>query len=237
MPVLEKDPHSLYAQMRVIRDARHARPLTGWAVYESEIDDYILSFQDAFSERGLTDFIQGRPSPVVIDMMSSTGALASLFARLPDKSKRGIAVCLEDARDAVQKTRDEGLGIRLVTGDVMCSATWRKIDEVLNGQPADLIIERAEAGLDYLPIHKRFYAMMAQRAWRVLSREEGMLLAQMPPHRSLERYDVPINEWITILHKNSIDAVYQSFTIAGYHTGYVMLIKTPDSPRDLPFLV
>lgn len=210
------------------------------AVVNSSIEDYEKNFRKLLRNnifdrpKHIIDLIKQKPSPVVIDLMAPSGTLASLFEKVADKPKFGLAVSLFDSRNDSQKERDEKLGIKQLSGDIMLSRTWDKIENLLGGRKADLIMERAYGGFT-LVMDERLYAMLLNKAWKLLSDNNGTLLIQVPSGFT-ERDNVNRKRWINNLKK--IDLNHR----VDWHTGNrgaiknIKLVKTPDSPKELPFL-
>lgn len=205
----------------------------GWKTYESHIDSYDETFRLALGT-SIGSFIKDRKSPVVVDIMSPSFTLVSLFAKVSDKNKFGLAVSLRDERTRVRKWIDRVVNVRQLAGDIMLSATWRNIDEVMQGRKADLIMERALAGLNILPPHPKLYAILINKAWKILSDKEGVMLFQTPSESDLLAADIHIQDFVDNLTGKGINA--ECFK-SGASTGrsVLKLIKTLDSPEKLPF--
>lgn len=113
-------------------------------------------------------------------------------------------------------------------------------------------MERAVLGLAYIPTHEKFYAIAINKAWQMLSDQGGMLLAQVLTAGQLRIANIRIDKWVNLLKENGIDATYQSSNfpplmyllkrrpidlfLPASIQGSIKLIKTPNSPKDLPFL-
>lgn len=214
-----------------------------WGLYNSTVEDYerrnfrnLLGRDLLFRRKHIVDFIKQRTDPVVIDLMAPSGTLESLFEKIRDKPKFGLAVSLSDSRSDSQKAKDEKLGIKQLEGDIMLSQTWDEIKHLLNGRKADVIMERAEDGLNYLPRNERLYAILLNKAWKLLSDNNGMLLIQCPD--SMVK-SVNLKKWIECLNKVGINCKSnQIYGHRGYKgfIGHLKIVKTPNSPKELPFL-
>lgn len=256
-PQLEQKQTSLLSEVRRIRRANKERLQKGeldkWPnYYGSDIKSYQEEFNRILRGEKIVDFVKNRPSPVVIDFMGPSDTIASLFKRLPkDKPKLGLAVSLEDRRSKRQVKRDEELNIQQVAGDITRPSTWQRINEALQGRKADLIMERAVLGLAHIPTNEKFYAIVINKAWQMLSDQNGMLLAQVLGRDKLYEYNIRIPQWIDLLKEKGVDAVYQksnNFYTPGtfmfligqdpifFPPGSIKMTKTPNSPKDLPFL-
>lgn len=211
-----------------------------YSVYDSSIEKYQEEeFLRVLQGEDIISWVQSRNTLTVVDLMSSTGAIASIFERIPSGiPKFGLAVSLEDMgnmRSDSQKERDRRLNIEKLDGDIILPSTWRKIEKKLEGRKADLIMERAAGGTVTLPHNFGFYEFVLGRMWKMLN-ENGMLLLQTPP---LEWYewgglDVSISalalQWARLLKNNNIDFVFDGSLHA------MRIIRTPNSPEKLPFL-
>lgn len=251
-----KTPSSLTSALRESRVRRRQdsfqekeddkRENLGWGIYGSEISDYARSFQDVLEGRGILDIIKQKQAPVVVDLMGPSGTLASLFKIIKNKDKFGLAVSLADERSEKQLKRDRDLGIIQIAGDITKGATWRRIESALYGRKADLLMERALEGLLYLPLNDKLCAILLNKAWKLLSDNQGTLLAEVPLGEEglviAEKQGQKIEGWVSFLKKNGINAIYSSSdikhggTFLGVVSGYLKLVKTPDSPKNLPFL-
>lgn len=245
---VEGKQRSLPSQMRQIREnnKRLLSQGTGldqaYSVYDKSIFEYQNDFNKILQEESIVYFVNEKPSPVVIDFMGPSNAIAILFSRLslfsPDKTKFGLAISLEDRRSKGQVERDEKLNIQQLAGNIMEASTWRRVKDALQGRTADLIMERAAGGLKHIPVHEKFYAIAINKAWQMLSNQNGMLLVEIPEEHILQDYNIRIREWIEYLKEKGIDSTYVSAN--DFHdynnTGSIKLIRKPDSPKDLPFL-
>lgn len=197
-----------------------------WHAYGTDIESYEISFREVLNGSTILDLLKDRPFPVVIDLMGPSKAVSTLFKKFPDKQKLGLAVSLSDLRSGRQKERDEKLNVIQIAGDIMRSSTWNEIERKLQGHKADLIIERARAGLNYLPSDPRLFAMLLNKAWRLLSRENGILMAQIPGELRSQA-----KTWADSIRNNSkIDLSGNPRVIS-----CLKIVKTPNSPEKLPF--
>ena len=205
----------------------------GWKTYESDIGSYDDTFRLALGI-SIASFVKDRKSPVVVDLMSPSFALLSLFAKVSDKNKFGLVVSLRDERTRVRKMIDRGMNVRQLAGDIMSSATWRDIDEVMQGRKADLIMERALGGLNNIPIHLSLYAILINKAWRILSHKEGTMLLQTPYDSDLLAAGIHIQDFVGNLRGKGIDAEYFKSGVSTSRS-VLKLIKSAGSPEKLPF--
>lgn len=206
----------------------------GWKTYESDIGSYDDIFRLALGTN-IASFVKDRKSPVIVDLMSPSFTLVSLFVKVADKKKFGLAVSLRDERTRVRKWIDRAVNLRQLAGDIMLPATWRNIDEVMQERKADLIMERALGGLDILPPHPKLYAILINKAWKILSDKEGVMLLQTPSNEALLKAGINIQDFVNSLKAKGINAGCFKSGVPTSTRLVLKLIKTPDSPENLPF--
>lgn len=199
----------------------------GWGVYDSDIYNYQREFQSVLGGLDIISWVQSKDTLTVIDLMSSSAAIASVFEHIsPDKPRFGLAVSLEDVRSDLQKERDGMLNIEKLNLDIVAPSTWRKIRGRLEGRRADLIMERAMGGVDTLPRDFGFYKFTISRMWEMLN-ENGILLLQTPNFGYWNAFK--ISRLVKSLIKKNVNVVFDSYR------GVIKFVKTPDSPEKLPF--
>lgn len=204
----------------------NARNSDAWAEDDSPIEIYEELFEDVLGDITIVEFVKSRPSPIVIDLMSQSAALASLFRLLPrGHCQLGLSVALSDKRTGIEETQNADSKIKHLAGDILSNDTWKKIDNELVGRKADLIMERANAGLTLIPHENIVHAVLLRKAWKILNKNGGMLIFETPSIG----YDKSLDKWVNYLKENCVDAVYDR-EIA------VKIIRTPNSPEKLPFL-
>lgn len=201
-----------------------------WNVHGRDFDSYMEDFYSLISFDEIYKILRPKTEPVVIDLMAPTEAIASLFDKLPHPKKHGIAVGLGDDRNVFQKRRDEALGIEQITGDLMNTKTWANLRKTLNGKKADIVVETAMAGWNYMPRDARFYSLMLERTWDLLSEQNGILLAEIPTSLTLAEAGVDMPRWRESLDRSGVSYVYEN----AFENGYLRLTKTQDSPIKLP---
>jgi hypothetical protein len=233
MAIQELDGMSLTGKIRLqarlnrIRGDRKSYDGDEWKMYGRNISEYEDSFRDALDFYPLKDLLKDKKNPIVIDIMSPSGALSTLFPQLSNEGKFGLALSLEDLRTREEKQGDAKLNIVQISGDILKSSTWDKIEKKLDGRKADLIMERAVDGLNYcIPKNPRLYAMLLNKAWHLLSEDGGVILAEFPGV-----YDILVWETIFALK----DAESRISLRDDWGDCYLKLIKTPNSPEKLPF--
>ncbi len=190
-----------------------------WNVYGSSYRDYERSFRPfKFS---FDDFLKDRKSPIVIDLLAPTRTITGLFGSLRKDEARGIAVSLSDQRTRREKRLDGTLGITHVSGNLSDIATWKKLEEELGNQKADLIIERGVGGCRYLPKNDLYLLFALRRIWNMLSSNDGTFFAE-----SYEFNHDHIFEWVEYAQSRSVDAEFRY--------GILRAVKHTDSPAALP---
>lgn len=205
--------------------------LEKYGVYDSDILDYQLCFNSVLvNEAGtifLPSWLQEKEALTIIDLFSSTEAIASVFRATPStKPKFGLAVSMEDVRTNPRKKEDAELNIEKLDGNLMLPSTWKKIRKKLEGRRADLIIERGVMGIDDFSLGLEFYEVefAVGKMWEMLNKN-GMMLLQV----SYRLDKNSVSQWAEFLVRNGVDVIYDE-------AGLVRIDKTADSPEKLPFL-
>lgn len=235
----ERDRGSLTQQLREFRIMKESNThlrLDSWVEYGSTIDDYQSTFDTVLNGNRIVDFLANVRNPVVLDLMSPSDTLADLFEQLHPGPRLGVAVSLGDRRADYQKDRDGKLGIVQIEGDLTQSQTWRRIEHTLQGKKVNLIMERAQAGLCYVPVNEKFFAIILSKTWRLLSRNHGAMFLQMPERLDMESNDIRYHDWIELLLSKGIDADCKESPRFPYNRGILRIIKNPYSPEELPTL-
>lgn len=210
---------------------KNSTGIRGWRVYGSEVSNYNKSFREVLNGHSLSSLLKNKKRAVIIDLMGPSDTIADLFEKFYKKSRYGLAVSLGDLRNDEQIKRDKRLNIVQIAEDIIKSSTWDEIEEKLDDRKAkaDLIMERALAGLAWLPQDPRFLAMLLNKAWELLSEDSGILIAEVP-----SRFQPEAKKMIEGFRKNyNMNA---SAAKSDYDGGlYIKLVKTPNSPEKLPF--
>lgn len=242
-------PYHLLRKIKSINEANRKRFPTeyfqdDWRINNSLIAAYERFFSPVLRNGGIVDFVRGRASPVVLDLMASSDSLANLFDVVGVRSGFGLAVSLLDKRDVDKKERDKKLGIKQLAGNLQRASTWVHIQRELEGRKADLIMERAVGGLGFLSADMNLCAALMKRAWKMLNEKRGMLLVQTHVVFDSEEEDFlqePIERivknWLEFLAAQKIESDYAPCVFTeevNFGVGLLKLIKSPDSPRDLP---
>jgi hypothetical protein len=202
-----------------------------WGFYNSPILGYDATFRPVLEGRRIVDLVADKSNPVVMDLMAPTGTLRDLFGQLPPTaSPRGVALSLGDLRDNQTKAEDTTLNITQVTGSITDSSTWKELDKALDGRKVDLAMARPLGGLRLLPRHPAFYALTAQRIWKMLAMD-GAMLVQTPREFPYHGRPVDIQAWVDILKQSGIEAKL------GAWNSVLFIKRTAESPSRLPFPV
>ena len=191
-----------------------------WWCYKSNISDYDSSFG-----LEIKDILKGKENPIVIDFMAPSGTLNFLFKQIPDKNKLGIAISLEDLRTDQERKKDSNLNVVQIPGDILKSSTWEKIEYHLQGRKADLILERAVLGLDCITDDIRIHALLLNKAWQLLSDNNGIFLVEV----KIAFKDKVKNLIEEFKRRHEIEISFIENTL----TPGIKLIKTPNSPKRL----
>ena len=203
-----------------------------WTVYERSFSDYLEDFYQVVNGKLLIEHLQSLEKPTVVDLCSGPGAIKDLFYSLDQKNKLGVAVGLTDMRNDREIARDFSNGIQCVSGDLVDTKTWAKLRKTLNGRKADLVVESAVAGLWRFPQNKKFYAIALNRAWSLLSENNGTLLAEVPESGVLGEAGIDMPRWKGLLKDRDFDFAYEFDS----GSGFLRLKRSIDSPKNLPLL-
>lgn len=199
-----------------------------WGEYGSGIASYEWALKGVLTGY-LSDLLEDKKDPIVLDLMGTSKALSELSEQLPNKLNLGIAISLEDLRSANEKKKDASVNVVQMAGDILESSTWNRIEEQLQGRKADLIMERALDGFNCLPNDPRPFAVLLNNAWNLLSDNNGVIIFGVPDNFSSQAEKM-VNKF-----KNN----YKMDTLGGRDGDdahyYIKIVKTPNSPKNLPF--
>ena len=119
----------------------------------------------------------------------------------------------------------------------MSGRTWRDVESALDGRKANLIMERAIQGMENVPNHKKFYAVVLNRVWHLLEPRGGTLLFETPTEGDLRQAGISgedLKRWAEVLEKARIEVVLnEDECTLRWH---VRLTRHPNSPNELPQL-
>ena len=210
---------------RVRGDKKGYDGLYPWGAYDSNIKNYEITFEKVLNGKKIKDLLKDKEKPIVVDLMAPTGTIHSLSEELSKKEMMGIAVSLEDLRTDTKRKRETGLNITQIAGDILLPSTWNKLKEQLQGRKADLIMERAVCGFDCIPQDLGIGAHLLNKAWKLLSRDNGIFLVEIPAWPKFSGPS-PIAEIERVL-KNQKDVIID------HNTFTMKLIKSANSPEKL----
>ncbi len=224
-------------------EAKGKKPRRGvldahWATFYSSFDDYMNEFKELIPQESIMYYLAAQQKPVVMDFLSPTYAVRSLLKRLPQQTKRGIAIGYEDTRIEEDKIADKSLGIDMLPLDMNKPDSFRKIDDLLHPDHAHLIMSRSDAGMYHIPVNNWYYRITLARMWRMLHPEGGMILLETPSFDYLQtHFNVPVDGWMNNLNRKGIEHKAIVSPLQNYlKKGLLFLRKHPDSPGELPYL-
>lgn len=234
--------------------ANTARYLTGdgredWGIYDTGVKSYDFAFSSVLQGKTIESLARGKKDPFVIDLMASSAMLESLFSVIGDvPGKKGIAVTLRDNRTEEQRELDNRLGIVQFSGafgdtdergqatppygDLTTSAAWRNLKRQTIIRKADIIIEKAEQGINVLPNNSTYYQYGVNTLWKMLNPDGGDLLLQFPNEDFtglLGNVGISIDHWASLLTDQGIAVTADtgSMSVLAIH-------RTLESPNHLP---
>lgn len=218
---------------------RSGKPVRGfWGYMNEPISSYEESFANVLEGRNIADLIRMRVAPIVIDILAPPGSVYDLLSSFP--KGRGLAVSLPDHQ--MQEMRSDvqeiyrAENVRWLPEDITHPGTWTNIEKWLGGDKAHLIMERGMGGLDWLPVNKRLYGILVNRAWSNLDPDGGILLLETPRREQVLKKGIDIDSWVKSLQKIAdvkYDPGYSKNGIR-FEYGKVMITRTPNSPSILP---
>lgn len=232
--VAEAEKRSFLGAVRKARN-KMSFGVQSWPAYGSSWADYTRDFSRyGLQEPDVPALITSRSNPayVAIDLMSDHVALTTLFNSIKDNTGLiGLSVHLPGdipIRNSYSECHSQ---VTDLYGDITEPSTWRLLSRRLDGKLADLIIERGFGGLDCLPHHPRFYAILLNKAWTLLSPENGQMILQTPHYRNWRGLGIDMQKWLSLLAYHGVTAEYKHIDY-----GVLRLVKSDDSLRMLPFL-
>lgn len=234
-----ESPRSIGDVLRDLRRVRGNDPAYGleYPITGSGISSYEQFFRPVTeSNAGIEKMVRGMPTQVVIDLMADSTAIASLFRQAGVQNGIGVAVKYGPVPSI---EHDAITNITTVTGDLARWSTWRDIRDVLNGRSANLIMERAFAGLYNLPKHRMFFGAALNAAWHLLNPDGGTMLLQTLRQHHMAHAGLSLDvleSWARLLAKNNIEVMIESPNSSSKRSRAVRLTRHPDSPNELPLL-
>lgn len=216
------------------------KPARGfWGYMNEPISSYEESFANVLEGRNIVDLIRMRPAPIVVDILAPPGSVYDLLSSFP--KGRGLAVSLPDhqmqeMRSDVQEIYRAG-NVKWLSEDITHPGTWVNIEKWLDGKKAHLIMERGMGGLDWLPVNKKLYGILINRAWANLDHDGGTLLFETPRRELVLKKGIDIDAWVKSLQE-VVGVKYDPGNPKShsplFEYGKVMITRTPSSPAILP---
>jgi hypothetical protein len=119
------------------------------------------------------------------------GVGVQLFKGFSDKFfEQTVGVTLVDYRFKIDNRGSH----KVLEGDIFDNQTYKELEKILDGKKIDLIIERMQNGLEFVPIEPFYVSKFIERWYNMLS-DNGMMMVQVPaPFRELlEKMAVYLN--------------------------------------------
>lgn len=216
-----------------------------WGVLDSSLDGQnassYLSFYDSFKSV-LPEGTESLRSYIETELASRKGvAIGIEFGGMGSKSfseftpgffQESIGVSLVDHRSKLRSPNqvikeDKARHHTVLEGDFLKDATYEKLQALLNGKPADLIIERIYGGKSLIPREPILLAKIFQR-WYGMLNENGLMLIEVPSVvRTLtERWVEMIERDFPIIDVHAAPSLGTSLSLR--------LKKNAESPETLP---
>ncbi len=210
-----------------------------WGYHNEPIESYEDTFQHVLEGKKISDLLAGKEDPIVIDLMGAPRTTHDLLSEFP--MGRGLAVSLADHDpdkfNEYFRNFYKSEKVTWLDKDITKPEAWRSIETWLDGKQADLIMERAIAGLELLPAHKKMYGILLNQAWKNLSNNNGVLLFETPRRDELMQNGINLDTWAENL-KSVVEVKYDpgrpEDKLVRYRGANFMLIKTSSSPPTLP---
>lgn len=215
--------------------AKHESNGWGWeGCWNSEAADYEYQFKCVFGAK-FNDFLREKREDKVrrsddgvyaLDLMSTPAMLCGLDI------DAGVAVSLGNYPVEWLKDEMDERKISFFSGNLLTKKPWKDIQswQGRNNVPGfDLITCRpdlTETHKLYISWDLRVFHSLLNRAWRLLDKNSGVLLAQVPIWLDDDIQD-KIRSWLPRLKENNIDYVYREHWA-------IKLVRTPTSPHSLP---
>lgn len=170
---------------RAVRDGRKLNTQLAehdsWRVQFAQPWSYEGTFAYLLPEDGFEGLMQHWPDARQIAGLDVMGS-GHIFYELGFGHGAGMA--LSDARPDDMKNK-HGASVDVITGDVLDPASWRAVTEWLRAQDMpdkafQLILFRPLGGITTIPQHPDLLYTLLQRAWNVLSDQNGELFSVIP---------------------------------------------------------
>ncbi|MBI4360117.1 MAG: hypothetical protein HY564_03420 [Candidatus Jacksonbacteria bacterium] len=209
-----------------------------WNVYGHESVPYEYTFKNLFENGEFTTFDDwatkrkehGKPV-FVLDLMG-TGNFMNVYDTM-------VAVTLFDMQD---KPPIGDKSKYIIEGNIYTGSIWHKIERCINEHKFDLITCRPYGAFLH-QTDKRFvkrhehayttlYTMLLQRAYELLSFDDGLLLSEIPDMKAFN--NEVISHYIELLTKSGVKANYSQSDKERFYQ--FKLEKNHDSPMKLPLI-
>lgn len=160
------------------------------------------------------------------------GPGSTLFSGFSDGFfARSLGVTLTDQRSSVKINRDNERNHQVIAADLRTEEAKGKVVGWLNGEPADLIIERMVGGLALVPKDPYLMAFYLSQWYRMMS-ERGIMLVQAPDFT--RKLTTPWMEHMKADSGGTIDVSYDGRDDELYNT--LRIQKMPGAPAEIPLL-
>ena len=170
------------------------------------------------------------PPRTIYDLLSNFPQGRGLAVSLPDHKIDGFKPSIQ----AVYNSEN----VLWLPEDITRSETWKHINEWLGNDKANLVMERAIAGLTYLPVNKNVLGTLVSKIWNKVDSNGGILLLETPASTRLADEKIDINSWLNSLRTSGLDARYDPGDPTSHRpmlqSGKIMITRTPASPQILP---
>lgn len=230
----------------------------GWPINNSPISgthlgSYERVFRNVLNEgESIADLLQGIKEPNVIDLMSGTYALHTLWDELPeDQRKNAVGAAVAIGPWPHQRSQDDEIRhIKQFEGNILYKGTWMRLENHFKNHgdgKANLIMAKPEGAALMLTTHPDIYYFLIQNAYDLLSSDNGTLLTQLPSRGFLQQHSgINIDSWLNSLTEAGIQTNFYELQDNEDHEGWpvidtvpftLRITKTPKSPSNLPQLI
>lgn len=201
-----------------------------WDIHDSRLHEYDYTFKHVLPmplKHLLILAAEGKPKPAILDLMASEAVVREAVAL---GFRYGLAVSLGMTHDDVPALN--GAVVETVNKDLIEQLAWLEIKDrmALNGVPSfDVILCRPEGGLMHITNSQAIHFELLQRAWRMLSSDNGHLLFQIP----FGTYHFAHNYFDELGKVPGLDVTCES-PFNNQHGVSTHMLKTPLAPKILP---
>jgi hypothetical protein len=201
-----------------------------WATHDSGLNDYSDTFNDVLKTSlslHLKASVENNPNASILDIAAAETAVREATDL---GFKYGLAVSLGFGLGSLPPA--EASVIEIVNGDIVEQSTWQTIDEHMraNAVPTfDVILSRPLRGLHHFTNSVAMHFELLQRAWRILSPQNGQLLFQIP-HMT---FGIGV-DYLEKLNATSGITVAIGSSFQNIYGVSVHLQRNPEAPKLLP---